>query len=84
MSVKDSSIILFEKKGLVKTKVTEQFIQSLQQPSWNVEIEMEGCKGICNKIAHDYSDEAETCLSGCEQVKPKITNNSIKILKIKV
>lgn len=69
MSVKDSSIKLFEKKELIKTEVTRQFIQSLQQSSWNIVIEME-----LNLNGKNGLDRARFI--------PKIIDNSIKILKV--
>jgi hypothetical protein len=32
-------------------------------------VEIDKCVGICMKMAHDYSDNAECCLSGCEDTK---------------
>lgn len=37
MSEKESSIKLFEKRGLFKTEVTNKFIKSLSQKSWKIE-----------------------------------------------
>lgn len=50
----------------------EDYIQSLQQTNWNVEVEMYAC-------TEDYGMCAEKCKGTC---KPRITNNSIKVLKI--
>lgn len=61
------------------------FIASLNKTEWNIESEMdEKCKGICYKIAHDHSDDAECCTGVCEESeKPKITNGYVNILSIK-
>ena len=67
----------------------EDYIKSLKKQviPTEVELEMEGCSGICNKIAHDYSDEVEVCLSGCEEQEVKITNkktNTITAVNYKI
>ena len=61
----------FEKCGKTYQELTDSYIQSLQQTSWDVEVEME-------KVG-STKDGLEPWIN---IYKPKITNNSIKIVKI--
>lgn len=51
----------------------EDYIQSLQKTEWEVEVEME-----CSEIRQCECIDNSHCL----KVQPKITNNSIKVIKI--
>jgi hypothetical protein len=59
-----------------------QYIKSLN--SWKIEL-LGGykCIGICERIAHDYSDNAECCTGVCaNSEKPKFIDGKITITKI--
>jgi hypothetical protein len=76
LSEKESTSKLFEKRGLVKTEFTKQFIQSLYKNSWQVELEMEECE------THRL-DECYSRFQCCENpIKPKLTYGKITITKI--
>jgi len=65
-------------------KITNnEIIQSLTpKPKGEIQMwcEMEGCTGICNKIAHDHSDNAEVCLGGCEEKTIKLNKEGQPII----
>lgn len=54
----DSSIVRWANNGSLNDKEIEFEI-----------VEADKCSGICMKMAHDYSDDADVCLGGCEDVK---------------
>lgn len=81
-SLNDKRFSLEDMAGLLKYEynnpmtgdyktVTKNYIQSLQQTSWDVEVEMEEILPS-NGNVHDWN----------KPIQPKITNNSIRIVKI--
>jgi hypothetical protein len=80
LSEKESCNKLFEKRGLVKTEITNQFIQSLSKKSWKIEIEMEYKDGF--GYWYDYTDLIRESLKEPFGLRPKVTNGKIKTLKL--
>lgn len=71
-----------EHNKAIDNKMLDAFIQSLENNSWNIELEMETV-GKCDCICHQKDMDIVHSQPCCYPIiKPKITNGKVKITKI--